>query len=240
MPAESVHFKVRTDSPLAAFTAARPGVGLTVWCNWEFDVYELTGGTPDDAKALVALLQMPHESTEVHAFDETLHVVVGVCSDVQHGSAVGSIDEARCLHVPPARIHAGWEEFRMVSFTEERTRAVFAALRKDGAEVQLVAKRPLNKQALLCHESPAMSTLFDHLTDKQAEAVVLAHRHGHYASPRKTTAASIADSVGLSRSTFEEHLRKAENNLLGGLAPYLELHVRTRAKRKAEAAPATA
>ena len=51
-----------------------------------------------------------------------------------------------------------------------------------------------------------------------------------------TTAAHVADSVGLSRSTFEEHLRKAENSLLGGLAPYLELHVRTRAKRKVEAA----
>lgn len=237
MPAESVHFKVRTDAPLASYTAKRPGVSLTVWCNWEFDVYEISGASADDAAALVDILRLAPESTEIHQFDDTLHVVVGVCSDVQHGTAVESIDEARCLHVPPARIHDGWEEFRMVSFSEERTRDVFARLRKEGAQIQLVAKRPLNRQALLCHESPAMSTLFEGMTDKQAEAVVLAHRHGMYASPRKTTAANIADSVGVSRSTYEEHLRKAENTLLGGLAPYLELHVRTNAKRKAEAPP---
>jgi predicted DNA binding protein len=235
MPAESVHFRVRPQTPLSAFTAARPGLSLTVWCNWEFDVYELSGGTAEDAAALVDAMRLPADSTEVHAFDEGLHVVVGVCADVQHGCAVESIDEAKCLHVPPARFHGGWEEFRMVSFSEERTRAVFARLRKEGAEVHLVAKRPLNRQALLCHESPAVNILFQGLTDKQSEAVVLAHRHGLYASPRRTTAASIADSVGLSRSTFEEHLRKAENSLLGGLAPYLELDVRTRAKRKAEA-----
>src|SRR5581483_8593524 len=130
MPAESVHFKVRTDAPLASYTAKRPGVSLTVWCNWEFDVYELSGASADDAAALVEILRLAPESTEIHAFDDALHVVVGVCSDVQHGTAVESIDEARCLHVPPARIHDGWEEFRMVSFSEERTRDVFAKLRK--------------------------------------------------------------------------------------------------------------
>jgi predicted DNA binding protein len=237
MTAESVHFRVRHDTPLAAFTAQRPGMALAVWCNWEFDVYELSGASAEDAAALCEVLQLPADHTEVHAFDERVHVVVGACAEVDHGSAVMSIDEARCLNVPPARFHQGWEDCQMVSFSEEKTRAVFAQLRKSGAEVEIVTKRPLNRQALLAHDGPAMAALFDPLTDKQGEAVVLAHRHGLYTSPRRTTAAAIADATGVSRSTFEEHLRKAENSLLGALAPYLELHVRTRAKRRGEEKP---
>jgi hypothetical protein len=235
MAPESVHFRVRHDTPLGAFTAQRPGVALTVWCNWEFDVYELSGATRADADALAATMGMHEGDAEIHELDGALHVIVGLCSNTPHGSAVEHIDESRCLHVPPARIHAGWEEFKMVSFSEERTRDVFARLRKEGAEVELVAKKPLNRQALLATEGPGLGSLFDALTDKQAEAVVLANRHGLYASPRRTTAAAIADSVGLSRSTFEEHLRKAENTLLGGMAPHLELNVRVRAARKAQA-----
>ncbi|HUR70043.1 MAG TPA: helix-turn-helix domain-containing protein, partial [Candidatus Thermoplasmatota archaeon] len=62
-------------------------------------------------------------------------------------------------------------------------------------------------------------------------------RHGLYTSPRATTAATIADAVGLSRSTFDEHLRKAENKLVHNLVPYLELAAKARAAGGAVATP---
>src|SRR5207253_5888577 len=41
--------------------------------------------------------------------------------------------------------------------------------------------------------------------------------------PREVTTENIARSLGVSRSTYEEHLRKAENRIVGNLIPYLQL-----------------
>lgn len=45
--------------------------------------------------------------------------------------------------------------------------------------------------------------------------------------------AAIADAVRLSRSTLEDHFRRAENQILRSLVPSLELHA---VARRAEAA----
>src|SRR5206468_9812537 len=58
---------------------------------------------------------------------------------------------------------------------------------------------------------------------KQSDALLKAHRYGYYSSPRDVTTESIARSLGVSRSTYEEHLRKAENRIMGNLIPYLQL-----------------
>jgi len=57
------------------------------------------------------------------------------------------------------------------------------------------------------------------LTDRQAEALTAAYEKGFYAIPREHTSAEIADELGLSRRTFEEHLRRAEGKVVGELLP---------------------
>src|SRR2546428_13707282 len=68
-----------------------------------------------------------------------------------------------------------------------------------------------------------VNSLFAELTGKQVDAVLKAHRYGYYPSPRQITTESIAKGSGLSRSTYEEHLRKAENRIMGALIPYMQL-----------------
>ena len=52
------------------------------------------------------------------------------------------------------------------------------------------------------------------MTEKQKLAMQIAIRNGYYAFPRKTDLASLAKIMGVSRVTFQEHLRKAENRIL--------------------------
>lgn len=52
------------------------------------------------------------------------------------------------------------------------------------------------------------------LTDKQVEAVVLAHREGYYRWPRASSASDLAARLGLSSSAFLDHLRHAEARLI--------------------------
>ncbi len=52
------------------------------------------------------------------------------------------------------------------------------------------------------------------LTDKQHNAFKIASEQGYYEFPRKTNLHKLAKLERISRPTFEEHLRKAENKLL--------------------------
>jgi hypothetical protein len=88
--------------------------------------------------------------------------------------------------------------------------------------VELIRKRELSLSVL--PTSVWVNSLFGELTGKQTDAVLKAHRYGYYNSPRQVTTESIANAVGVSRSTYEEHLRKAENRIMASLMPYLQLY----------------
>jgi len=52
------------------------------------------------------------------------------------------------------------------------------------------------------------------LTDKQKQAMELAIKQGYYHSPRKVDLPTLAKMAGISYSTFQVHLRKAEEKLI--------------------------
>jgi len=51
-------------------------------------------------------------------------------------------------------------------------------------------------------------------TEKQKQAIALAYRNGYYVYPRQTEIKRLAKIAGLSSSTFQEHLHKAEQKLI--------------------------
>jgi predicted DNA binding protein len=52
------------------------------------------------------------------------------------------------------------------------------------------------------------------ITEKQKEAIRLAYKNGYYAFPKRTEIKRLAKLAGLSPSTFQEHLHKAEHKLI--------------------------
>lgn len=54
------------------------------------------------------------------------------------------------------------------------------------------------------------------LTDRQREAMIVAHERGFYDWPRESTAEEIADSLDIAAPTFLEHLRRAEAKIVRG------------------------
>jgi predicted DNA binding protein len=55
------------------------------------------------------------------------------------------------------------------------------------------------------------------LTDRQREAVLVAHELGYYETPRATSFEAVADELGCAPSTANELLRRAESVLLDAL-----------------------
>jgi len=229
MGAEQLSFRVQHPGPLQTLTSQYPTIHLALWCDWRHEVLELVGAEPEAVKALRGVLEAHTQRHEGYALDDGVHVFVIDCIDLPHDAVNKAIDAAGCINLPPTRFVEGWEHYEVVSFREDASRDLMGRIQGTGRAVELTSKRPLNVQAFLKMRGAGLAPVVESLTDRQLEAVLLAHHHGYYASPRRVTAEAIADAAGLSRSTFEEHLRKAENKLLAGLVPYLELHRRARA-----------
>ena len=52
------------------------------------------------------------------------------------------------------------------------------------------------------------------LSDKQREAYLLAVENKYYTFPRKVDLSVLAKEMGITVSTFQEHLRKAEEKIM--------------------------
>ncbi|MGD0423039.1 MAG: helix-turn-helix domain-containing protein [Candidatus Bathyarchaeia archaeon] len=68
------------------------------------------------------------------------------------------------------------------------------------------------------------ATVFGNLTSKQRRALITALDKGYYHMPRKATAGEIAQKLGLPRTSYVDHLRKAENKVLQAVGSYLRLN----------------
>jgi predicted DNA binding protein len=47
--------------------------------------------------------------------------------------------------------------------------------------------------------------------------------NGYYQVPKKVTTEEMASKLRLPRTTYEEHLRKAEGKVLRSMAPYISM-----------------
>lgn len=70
-------------------------------------------------------------------------------------------------------------------------------------------------------EAPDKNDVWESLTDKQVEALVLARLAGYYRWPRDKSASALAQSLGLSSSAFLDQLRHAEGKVITGLVDEL-------------------
>lgn len=62
--------------------------------------------------------------------------------------------------------------------------------------------------------SEPLSIEVGHLTEKQWEALRVAHDKGHYSSPRGGHLEEIADDLGISKSAASQRLRAAESKII--------------------------
>ena len=66
-------------------------------------------------------------------------------------------------------------------------------------------------------------SLFSRMTEKQLRALITAYERGYYHSPREVTTQELAEGASLTRPTYEEHLRKAENKVISAISQHMRL-----------------
>ncbi|MBX0325508.1 helix-turn-helix domain-containing protein [Halomicroarcula sp. F13] len=84
-------------------------------------------------------------------------------------------------------------------------------------ESTLTACRNSNEPVPVRTESGVHATMADQLTDKQQEVLRTAYLSGYFSWPRRSSAEECADALGIAQSTFSQHIRTAEEKVIGRL-----------------------
>lgn len=208
-----------------------PGVPFTHWCNNERDILEVQC----EDMEIFAKLQSDIENLAncqhmriLHKFFDrkNVQVVIKTCAcGLIKGNVSGVIERSNCLEIPPTIYHGGWEYYRVISFQREDGRKLFRALDALG-RVEILYNKQISGVAKDTFVI-SLTNLFGALTEKQVNAIIAALENGYYQIPKRVTAEEIARRYKMSRTTYEEHVRKAESKLLSALAPYVRLFAKT-------------
>jgi len=213
--------RVKHECPYRGISERHPDLTIREWPLADCQVLELTAaGTPSDAllDEIDQLGTMLHESAD----EDGYHVVTQSCLCSLEESIVDRFEAHNCLYQSPTIYRQGWEHYTVVAFDSEDVRALLADLRAD-REIELLSKTSIAETQIPHSMMAPANHLFEDLTDRQLAALQLALERGYYEQPRGTSLRELADSTTVARSTYEEHLRKAENKLLTNAGQFLRL-----------------
>jgi predicted DNA binding protein len=223
-----MEFRLQHDCPYNDLTRRHPKAVIALWCNWSKHVMEIScddldvfQGIQDDLGNIEKLLK-----TKIirKAFSGTnAQIILQECGCGLQSKDVGSIIiKHNCLEMVPELYHEGWEFYRIVAFSQKDVRNLFDELEKF-ATVEIISRKSVEDHSVRETFVISTSSLIGGLTTLQIRALAAALDFGYYRVPKKTTAEEIAKQLGVPRTTYEEHLRKAEGKVLQAVAPYIQL-----------------
>jgi predicted DNA binding protein len=235
-----VTFGVQHDCPYTRFTVKHPEVRMTEWCNnrihvMEVDVPDIETFTRIDPDLKELLLWKGGRVLKKNFLAGNLQLIVKSCRCSKIRPSVTEIVERNsCLSIPPEVYYGGWEEYRVLGFRENDYKKMFQQLEQIG-QVRIIEKRITSEKNIRDTFMVSLNRVFSQLTEKQVNSLIAALESGYYQIPKKVTTTQIADRNKVPRTTYEEHLRKAESKVLQAIAPYVRLY--TSGLRPLEPAP---
>lgn len=233
MTLHEVTLKVTFDSFLVDLSRRFPSMTICIWCNRQNDVMEVVVRKPEDYSLVIdeiracKILGILEES----AINNRIYLTVRECYCMNEDTMVRHIGELDLLNIFPNVIENGWVYHRLIVFRHEHFEELLRRLENWGWIYKIVRKVPVDgfTGGSLTFTAGA---LFSDLTERQIDAILTAYRHGYYNLPRGSDVQTIAAKENIPRTTYQEHLKKAENKIVGALVPYAELFKRASRQRR--------
>ena len=222
-----ITLRLKLQGDFNKFTADHPGVSLFYWCNFNYDFYELKCLKSEELElAIRFFLTSTRKSgsslrTKIAAGDDSSIFVMKCCH--RKKETIGEIvQKFNCLPIMPYITNQGWSIVNAVCLDQKQLSPMLFRLGKLG-ETKVGARRSIGPELVNEYLMVPIGNLTSTLTEKQAESLLTAVDLGYYQVPRKTKFEEIAKSAKVSKATYEEHVRKAENKIITAAAPYLSL-----------------
>ena len=227
MTTYEIVFKVQHDCPFNDLSRQFPSVVFSHWCNNEKDILEVSYDRLelyDEVQQGIQNLtkKLGVRITKKVFTDSDQQLFLGHCACTHFKSVCPVIEKNHCLDLQPTIYRDGWEWYRVIAFSERDIKKLFREL-GTFCNVEIVSRTAKDSGAIRDRLIISASSLIGNLTDKQLQALSLALGCGYYRVPKKATTTQIANQIGVPRTTYEEHLRKAESKILTTVAPYLQM-----------------
>jgi len=223
-----VAFKLQHDCPYNEFSKTHPSVVISHWCNWSRDVLEISHRDLQNDPKINLEIQKLTKSLGTKIIrrsyaKSSLQVVLMHCAcDKIPPPTLPAFEKRNCLELQPAIYSEGWEWYRFIAFSERDLKNLFKDLDSQNT-IEIISRRSISEESVRDTFLLSTASLFGSLTQKQTKALMTALDNGYYRLPRSATAGEIAGLMGVPRTSFEDHLRKAENKVLQAVGPYLRL-----------------
>lgn len=214
-------FRVKHECPYREISERYPDLTIREWYLSDCQVLEITSAeTPTDEllEEIDRLGAILHKSID----DSGFHVVTQSCLCSLEGSILDRFQEYNCLYQPPTIHRLGWEHYTVIAFDEADVRELLRDL-DDDRDIEVLSKTGLEETTIPHSMLAPVDQLFDGVTDRQLAALRLALDNGYYEQPRHASVSELAQQTSVARSTFEEHLRKAENKLIMNAGQFVRL-----------------
>jgi len=231
MPLFELRIRVSHDCPIGNISKRFQTLRMYEWCNRKHEVLELVLRNRNDYPAVMSELRKAAEIVDSFSDGDRAHIVTKMCSCDQPGSVSWHIDNLSLLQLDPVVYEQGWEYYRIVAFQNNQVSALMKRLKDRGFQVEILRKTPF-RGSITGALSLTADVLFSGLTEKQMDALMTAYVQGYFSFPRRTDVQTMAANMHVPRTTFVEHLKKAENKVVAGLIPYIQIHRRAAAVRR--------
>jgi predicted DNA binding protein len=226
MPMLRVSIQFQHDCPFNLITLRYPHVRMAHWFNINSEYLEVSRASEKelaDIRRRLERVRRRGSQVESVQMEEAGTVGFAVRSRKSDSPIIDKLlDRHSALLLPPILYRDGWENYQLLVLDDTRGRALVRDLRRHG-EVNITRVTLDRGSVGLESASLRLRELLGSLTGRQLQALRLAYAHGYYALPRKVSLRSLAHDFGVGRSTYEEHVRKAERKVIRAAVPHLEL-----------------
>jgi predicted DNA binding protein len=232
MPLTEFMLRVTHDCPYGNISRRFPSFKMFVWCNRENEVFEVIVEKQSEYSAVTEEISKLKDIIETTSDGNGVRLITKPCHCTTENSITKNIDECNLLQILPVIYEKGWEYYRLIAFRHEDLQELVHRLEEKGFVFDIIRKVPFGGH-IAGSLTLTADALFSGLTEKQVDALLNAYSHGYYRLPRSTDVQTMARNRRVPRTTFQEHLKKAENKLVASLVPYLTLyHSGSSARRK--------
>jgi len=217
-----VVFKARHKCEFGNLSRRLPSAKIFVWCNRKHEVIEIVLSDSSEYKFVREALRKLVGILDETFNEDNVCFVTKKCNCTVRNSIAANLEANKLLHLMPVVYEAGWEHYHAIAFRHRDFRRFMEAAERLHAEIVLLRKSALSA-GIATLMPVAVGNLFADMTGKQLEALLTSYDMGYFKFPRKMNVKDIARARRTARTTFQEHLTKAENKLVSNLLPYLTL-----------------
>ncbi len=212
-PIRQSTLRIHHDCPVANLSLENPRWEIDVWSGHRVEVVSVRAPSGDPTEAIRAHLDplriVPVEGGVIAVWRPHVEPKASLSRRIEkHG----------LVWLQPLHVRDGWERYDVLSFTDEAEQAAIDDLRRDH-EIRVGGRRNVGPDEVAASLFRSLQPVIQAPSTAQVEALVRAYEQGYYRSPRGTTTAKVAGSMGIGRSAFEERLRRAENHIMANLVP---------------------